>query len=220
MAGSEMFSMEFSPDARKFVISFEHWAKEIKDWRPAWTDIRDMFRNHERKHLDSEGASTGARFAALSPIYAKEKAKSGYSGLPILQRDRVLYDALVEGGSGSLFRRNRKSMEIGIKKGYVTPGKKGKPGRPLYVYAEAHQTGTTLHWGGTLPKRPPVRFGRDVKNKADFAYGLSQIMQAHIVLARRRAFKAEIEAQFGKAHAESEGAARATISRAKTKDWR
>tara|TARA_R110000824_G_scaffold180999_1_gene361594 strand:+ start:439 stop:1101 length:663 start_codon:yes stop_codon:yes gene_type:complete len=220
MAGNEMFSMEFSPDMRKFVISFDKWAKEVKDWRPAWTDIRDMFRNHERKHLDSEGLSTGAKFDDLNDRYAKEKDKSGYSGLPILQRDRVLYRALVEGGSGSLFRRNRKSMEIGIKKGYVTPGKKGKPGRPLYIYAEAHQTGTTLEFGGILPARPPVRFGKDVTNKDHFAYGLSQIMQAHIVLARRRAFKKEIEASFGKAHAESEGAARATISKMKTKDWR
>ena len=45
-------------------------------------------------------------------------------------------------------------------------------------------------------------------------------MQAHIVLARRRAFKKEIEAQFGKAHAESTGAARATINKMKNKDWR
>ena len=209
MSGNEMFSMEFSPDMRKFVISFDKWAKEVKDWRPAWTDIRDMFRNHERKHLDSEGLSTGAKFDDLSARYAKEKAKSGYSGLPILQRNRVLYDALVEGGSGSLFRRNRKSMEIGVRKGTT-----------LYRYAEAHQKGGTLNNGGTLPKRPPVRFGRDVKNKSDFAYGLSQIMQAHIVLARRRAFKKEIEASFGKAHAESEGAARATINKMKTKDWR
>lgn len=211
MAGNEMFSMEFSPDMRKFVISFDKWAKEVKDWRPAWTDIRDMFRNHERKHLDSEGLSTGAKFDDLSDRYAKEKAKSGYSGRPILQRNRVLYDALVEGASGSLFRRNRKSMEIGIKKGAEDR---------LYIYAEAHQLGVPKGVGSRMPARPPVRFGKDVKNKTHFAYGLSQIMQAHIVLARRRAFKKEIEASFGKAHAESEGAARATINKMKTKDWR
>jgi hypothetical protein len=45
-------------------------------------------------------------------------------------------------------------------------------------------------------------------------------MQAHIVLARRRAFSKEIEKQFSKAHAESESGAKKTIKKMINGTWR
>jgi len=217
MAGAPMFSVSFAPSMRKFAISFEGWAKEIKDWRRAWTDVRRLFQSHERQHLDSEGMTTGKKFAPLSDFpgrwtggksYAAWKAER-YPDLPILQRDRVLYSALVEGGQGSYYKRSRTRMEVGI-----------APNVRLRTIAEAHQTGAKLYGGGTLPKRPPVRFDPNVRDRRSFGYALSQVMQAHIVLARRKAFSKEIEASIGKGHADSETAARATIAKMIAGTWK
>ena len=217
-SANETFTFVFEPEMRHLTLAFEDWAKEVKDWRRAWTDVRKLFRNHERKHFDSEGTTTGPKFAKLmGKTYPAWKSRH-HPGLPILQRDKVLYDALVEGGRGSLFKRSRKSMEIGLKKFPNGPG-------DLYTYAEAHQgedgRGIGQAYSGVNKKaRPPVRFGRDASNKAEFAYALSQIMQAHIVLARRRVFKPIIEKQFGKAHAESEAGAKKTIKKKIDGTWR
>jgi hypothetical protein len=206
----QTFTFTFEPEMKHLTLAFEGWAAEVKDWRRAWTDVRKLFRNHERQHLDSEGTTTGERFATLQgKTYPGWKSRH-YPGLPILQRDKVLYNALVEGGPGSLFKRNRKSMEIGIRKG-----------TRLHTYAEAHQKGRgNAYAGANKEPRPPVRFGRDASNKSEFAYALGQIMQAHIVLARRRVFKPEIERSFGKKHAESEAGARATIKKMVNGTWR
>lgn len=228
-----MFTFSFSPEMREFEIAFGKWADEIKDWRRAWTDVRRLFQSHEKKHFDSEGATTGEPFVALNgrpsrwtqnKPYADWKAEH-YPGLPIMQREGVLFRALVEGGQGSLFRRNRKSMEVGIKKGArissKVPGMKGERTYNLHKMASAHQTGSNrLYGGGVLPKRPPVRFGRDVTQRDSFAYALSQVMQAHIVLARRRALRPEIEAAFDKAHADSEVGAKKTINSMINGTWK
>jgi len=206
-----MFSFSFTPEARKFQVAFEGWAREVKDWRRAWKDVRSLFQSHERRHFGSEGTTTGAKFAPLlgrpywrrdNLSYAAWKARS-YPGLPIMQRDRVLYTALVEGGQGSLFRTSKTKMEIGI-----------APGINLRKIAEAHQTGnpdSNAYAGLNKEPRPPVRFDPSVSDKGAFGYALSQVMQAHIVLARRRAFKKEIEDAFGKAHADSQSGAKSTI---------
>ena len=208
---TQMFSFSFTPEARKFQVAFEGWAKEVKDWGRAWKDVRSLFQSHERRHFGSEGATTGAKFAPLlgrphwrrdNLSYAAWKARN-YSGLPIMQRDRVLYTALVEGGQGSLFRTSKTKMEIGI-----------APGIHLRKIAEAHQTGnpdSNAYAGLNKEPRPPVRFDPSVSDKGAFGYALSQVMQAHIALARRRVFGPQIEAAFGKAHADSESGARATI---------
>lgn len=232
------FTVEMAPNPRKFTLAFDEWAKEVKDWRRAWTDMRKLFHSHERKHFDSEGQTTGPKFAELSQRaywrYGKNKSYSDwksnkYPGRLIMQRDRVLYDALTSGGQGSLFRRNRKSMEIGIKKGVT-----GKDGREIYTYAEAHQgnksgigKGPAYHaWrGGRAPEnkqaRPPIRADLNVKDRGEtFGWAASQIMQAHIVLARRRAFSKEIEKRFTKKHAESEAGARKTIKTMIKGTWR
>jgi len=215
---TQMFSFSFTPEAKKFSIAFEGWAKGIKDWRRAWKDVGRLFRNHERQHFDSEGTTTGGKFAPLmgrayfrrdNKTYAEWKAEN-YPGLPIMQRDRVLYSALVEGGQGALFRRKKMSMEIGI-----------KPGIRLRKIAEAHQDGRgNAYAGENKEPRPPVRYGTDASDGSTFAYALSQIMQAHIVLERRRAFKKEIEDTFGKAHAESASAASATIKKMIAGTWK
>ena len=225
------FTVEMSPDPRKFTLAFDEWAKEVQDWRRAWTDIRKLFYNHERQHFDSEGTTTGAKFASLSEReywrYGDAKSYSGwkgknYPGLPIMQRSRVLYSALTSGGQGSLYRRNRKSMEIGIKK---SSGKSGA----VETYARAHQEGkgpAYSSWQGrrapvNSTARPPVRADLDVrKRNVSFGYAASQIMQAHIVLARRRAFAKEVEDAVQKARLENPAAARSTINKMIKGTWR
>lgn len=216
MAVEDTFTFQFEPEMRHVTFAFEDWIKEVKDWRPAWTDVRKLFQNHERQHLDSEGTTTGPKFPELmGKTYPKWKGRH-YPGLPILQRDRVLYNALVEGGPGSLFKRSKRSMEVGIKE---------KTSSRLGIYARCHQgkdgMGIGQAYSGVNKKaRPPVRFGRDASNKQEFAWALTQVMQAHIVLARRRAFSKEIEKQFGKAHAESESGAKSTIKKMINGTWR
>lgn len=96
MAVEDTFTFQFEPEMRHVTFAFEDWIKEVKDWRPAWTDVRKLFQNHERQHLDSEGTTTGPKFPELmGKTYPKWKGRH-YPGLPILQRDRVLYNALVE----------------------------------------------------------------------------------------------------------------------------
>ena len=218
---TQMFSFSFTPEARKFQVAFEGWAKEVKDWRRAWKDVRSLFQSHERRHFGSEGATTGGKFAPLmgrkyfrrdNLSYSEWKARS-YPGLPIMQRDRVLYAALVEGGQGSLFRSGKTKMEIGIKQNArAVTAVAGD--YSLYKMASAHQTGnpdSNAYAGLNKEPRPPVRFDPSVSDKGAFGYALSQVMQAHIALARRRVFGPQIEAAFGKAHADSESGARATI---------
>ena len=225
---TQMFSFSFTPEAKKFSIAFEGWAKEIKDWRRAWKDVGRLFRNHERQHFDSEGTTTGGKFAPLmgrayfrrdNKTYAEWKAEN-YPGLPIMQRDGVLYSALVEGGQGALFRRKKKSMEIGIKPN-ARVSSVGRGDYSLYKMASGHQFGRGKAYAGiNKDARPPIRYGTDASDGSTFAYALSQIMQSHIVLARRRAFKKEIEDAFGKAHAESESGARETIAKMIAGTWK
>jgi len=229
------FTIEMKPDPRKFTLAFDEWAKEVQDWRRCWTDVRKLFYNHERQHFDSEGRTTGEKFASLSVreywVYGEAKTYSGwksktYPGRPIMQRSRVLYNALTSGGQGALYRRNRKSMEIGMKPST------GKPG-DVKTYAEAHQgdkNGRGLgpaynSWRGRrAPEnsraRPPVRADLNVKDKSTFGYAASQIMQSHIVLARRRAFSKEVEDAVEKARLESSASAKATIRTMLKGTWR
>ena len=191
MAVDELFSFSFSPDAARIQIAFEDWSKEIKDWRPAWRDITRMFRKHEKRHLNSEGRTTGQEFPPLSARYAKWKKKN-YPGRPILKREKVLFRALVQGDQGSINVVARRFMVVGIDPNAVL--RDPRTGKPYHLgkAAKAHSAGIPPH-----PKRPPVRIDPNVQSRASFGYAVSQIMQAHIVKARRKAMAKDIEAAIG-----------------------
>jgi hypothetical protein len=123
------------------------------------------------------------------PGYKTWKEKH-YPGLPILQRERVLFRALAEGGPGSIYERTAASMRIGIKPGVVLDVEGEK--YPLWLAARAHARGL-----GGLPVRPPIRFDDNVRNRESFAYAITQLMQAHIVRTRRKGFKNKIEDAIG-----------------------
>jgi len=211
----DLFTFSFDPDLASIRFGFEDWSRLVSDWTPAWDNIATLFRKHEDKHFETEGVSTGARFPELrnrpdgKPGYRAWKQRH-YPGLPILQREKVLFRALVEGGQGSMFEKTKTSMAIGIKPG-VTLQVKGKK-YALWKAARAHALGLGL------PQRPPIRFNSDVRNRSSFAYAISQLMQAQIVKTRRRAFKGEIEDAIGGPAGAITGADR-TISSVLSRDW-
>ena len=170
--------VSLSPSAEVVSFALEKWAQDIKDWRPIWTDIVKLFRSHEKKHLNSEGGTTGDRFASLTEWYANWKFTHGYPDLPILQRDGVLYRALAEGGRDSMLESESTRLKVGIASGTKTQ-----------VYAKAHSEGKGPAYSGeNKTPRPPVRLRTNVTDRDGFAYAAMQIAQAHVVKARREAF--------------------------------
>lgn len=207
------FRLTFDPDLASMRVAFEDWSRLVGDWKPAWKHLRVLFRKHEARHLNSEGLSTGGQFPALSDRYGKWKAKNYGSGLPILQREEVLFRALVEGGPGSIDKMTKDSFTIGIKPtAVVSDPRTGKPYH-LGEAAKAHAQGLGV------PKRPPIRFDGNVQDRRSFAYAASQILQAHIVKARRKAFKKDIDEAIG-GRAGPHKSPDATINSILSREWR
>ena len=196
-----MFEFTVDPKLGSIRFALTEWANSMKDLSPAFRDIVTLFRQHEKHHLESEGKTTGKRFAALSDgprSYGKWKSEA-YQGSRILQRDGVLYRALVEGGPGSIEEITPKRLRVGIAPGaYVmqrTISSWGKD-RGEWVGREYHLGAAALaHSRGTGPAyrrsknrepRPPIRFNGDVTNRESFGYAVQQILQAHIVRARKK----------------------------------
>jgi|1_EtaG_2_1085319.scaffolds.fasta_scaffold20732_2 phage gpG-like protein len=195
---SSFFSFEFSPSMATVQIAFEDWAKEIDNWEVPLRDVAKLFRSHEKRQFATEGNQTGPRWAALS-----NKGKKGgydgwkarrYPGQPILQRSGVLHGALTrKGAPGSLEKVGKNSLVVGINpRARVTskePYRKGKKTR-LPVYAKANDQGATV-WalgrGHVLPSRPLIRFRPSFVDRSSFAYAISQILQAYIVMQRKLA---------------------------------
>lgn len=194
--GIEM-SFQWEPDAETIQMGFERWASLIKDWRPAFTDIANLFRKHEKRHLDSQGASTGEKFEALSDRYAAWKERN-FPGRPILVLRGTLREALTKKGApGSLELKTAKSMVVGINPAYTTP-----QGVRLETYVRAHSR------GDGVPRRPPIRYDPTVHTSklkglaltgGDVSFGTAaaQIIQVYIVKARKEAFgSADTSAKF------------------------
>jgi len=217
-SGGQFLSIEVTPDLGRADTGFNDWAGRITDWGPAWRDIVTLFRRHEKGHLDSEGAQTGPDFPPLSTRspppggYEAWKDKR-YPGLPILQREKVLFRALTEGGQGSIDKRTKTSLRVGINPNASLrdPGRAGTYN--LGEAAKAHAT------GDGVPVRPPVRFDESVQNRSAFGYAVAQILQAHIVKARREALTREIEAAIGGPAPPHRGPDK-TIAAILSKKWR
>lgn len=179
-----LVSIDFEPNAAAINIGLEKWSKLIKDWRPIWTDVVRLFHRHEQRHFDSEGQSTGPKFADLSELYREWKDENApFAGLPILQFSGTLRASLVARGPGSLIKIGKRAMTIGINPGYSYP----ETGASLGVVAAAHSTGIP----GRLHIRPPIRLDPTITGKTSpMAFGavVAQIAQRHIVEARKKAY--------------------------------
>ena len=195
---TKLFDLTFDPKLGSVRFALAEWADTMKDLSPAFRDIVRLFRSHEKRHLESEGATTGDRFASLSGEgYGKWK-KAAYPDSRILERDGVLYRALVSGGPGSIEEITPHRMRVGVDpQGYVIqrtvsswgPTKGELVGREYYLgkaaLAHAQGSGPAYKLGKNRKPRPPVRFDGNVADRGAFGYAVQQILQAHIVRARK-----------------------------------
>ena len=176
----DSFEVEFDPSIGKLGVGFVEWSQLIDNWSDAMTDVRDLFRNHEKRHLDSGGKSTGAGFAKLSDIpegrgYRSRKAIT-HPGRPILTRDGVLRLSLTSSGPGSIAEVGTRTLKFGTS----------------VEYAKAHSEGE-----GNLPVRKPIRFDRKIQEttglspnaEVPLGTGMAQILQGHIVRTRKLTMK-------------------------------
>ena len=184
--GGVRFTLEMEPDAKNIDLAFSRWSSLMDDWGPTFADVVRLFQMHERQHFDTHGKSTGRKFRKLSEPYRKWKEKN-YPGRPILVLRGTLRTALVRGGRGTdgIRKITSNSLEVGI-----------DPSSQTAVYARAHSEGKRR--GGTMPKRPPVRYdptahSGDLKRvgniggRVPFGSAVAQIFQVYIVKKRKQA---------------------------------
>lgn len=176
------FAISFDPSPKAIGMGFERWAKQLDDWRPVWTDVVELFRRHEVRQFDTEGVQTGPKWAKLSPAYAEWKQRH-YPGRPILVLVGTLRQALTKKGPGWFEVKTARSLEVGLNPatavgkigGYLTTGTANMPARPPIRYDDKiHTVGLKEEAakGGTVP----------------FGTAIAQIMQVHIVNARKKGF--------------------------------
>jgi hypothetical protein len=185
-------SISVDPDAALLASKVERWAELITDNRPFFEDAADLIANHERRHFDTEGGSTGPRWAALVEWYADYKSNVR-PGMPILQFDGHLHKAVVDRGRGYKQSIGKDKATFGIDPSTTVP-----TGARLIDYARAHTTGIP----GRLPSRPVYRWDPNVRTQGSLGHALSQLRQAHIVKARRAALGAESRSLTGTGDAE------------------
>jgi len=174
-----MIRIQTDPPSSQVVFSIHQWAHLIDDWRPVWAGIREVYNRHQRRHFATEGAATGSPWTDLSPVYKAWKEKK-HPGAPILVLTGALREAAT-GGKGSVNRERKRSLTLGVKGGVVP-------------YARYHQTGK--RGPPRLPARPVIRFAGSVLGEksvfdgpsAPFGAAIRQLVQAHVVRARREAF--------------------------------
>jgi len=174
-------SINVDPDAATLSSKMERWAELITDNRQFFEDAEDLIANHERRHFDSEGSSTGPRWAPLVAWYQDYKAEQR-PGMPILQFDGHLHKAVVDRGRGYKRKIGKSQASFGVDPSYTTPD-----GTRLITYARAHTTGIP----GRLKSRPVYRWDPNVRTQGSLGFALSQLRQAHVVLARRAALGVE-----------------------------
>jgi len=178
--------IKIKPAPNTIKLGIVRWADSMDDWTEAWKDVAKLFRRHEARHFKTEGGSTGKEWEDLNPKYAAWKDRR-YPGRPKLVLRGTLRHALTKGGPDAVEQITKKSMVVGVREG-----------TDVARYAMAHARGGTLHGGGTLPKRPPVRYDARIqavkelgKERRTMTFGtaVAQLIQAHVVRHRKRAFK-------------------------------
>lgn len=115
--------------ADNLVVSLGSVASSARDMRPIWKklslDVYDDF----QKQFESEGAHfTGAKWAALSPTYLREKVAAGYDPR-ILHRTLRLRSSLSSSAHpDAIFQPTRSSLLIGTAVPYAADHQKGDKG--------------------------------------------------------------------------------------------
>mgnify|MGYP007046936934 CR=1 FL=1 len=189
--------MTVSPDPGKLAAGVHQWGSLIQDWRPVWSDIREVYDRHQVEHFASKGASTGPKWAGNSDPdvpnvpgrgggpYDKWKERRGHTGGALLMTG-LLRDAAT-GKHGSLQKETATTMEMGVD-GRTVP------------YAIDHHQGNAVDSAlfrrvVQLKQRPVIRMAGSVlgdksvfdaqSNRGTFGYAVRQLVQAHIVKRRQ-----------------------------------
>jgi len=194
----DLISIDFTPDAKAINIGLEKWSKLIKDWRPIWRDVERLFLKHEQRQFKTKGLATGPEWAPLSENYKQWKKKHA-PGKPLLVFTGTLKEALTKkGGRGQLRLATPRAFAIGIDptKHYHTGPSKGTR---LADVAMGHSRGQA----GRLPARPPIRLDPSIHSTSKseplpFGVVVAQIAQAHIVEARKKAYRKQGDPFVGK----------------------
>ena len=166
---SEGVTITLEPSGVRLFRGIERWAELVQDFSPAWPHVTTLIRRHFKRTFDSRGGRVGdgRKWQRLSPRYRARKARE-FPGRPLLVRTSALRSAMVRGGSGSLVRKDKRSLTVGLQ------------GRNRRI-AEYHQSGTR-----NMPARPVVKFDPAIKN-GTLPWTISQILQAQIVAYRKQA---------------------------------
>lgn len=196
--GGPVVGLSVTPDAKTIALQLEAWAELVTDWRPLWRDIADLFWRHQTRHVESEGASTGEKWASNSeetvPIVPgrhggpydayKRRVLGGGRTLEVTGRLREA----ATGGSGSITEIRADSVSVGIDLARVP-------------YALGHHRGDKVRSDlfrrdVQLKRRPLIRFdGRPVEEVSGeprtFGRAVAQLAQAHVVQARRIALRGD-----------------------------
>jgi hypothetical protein len=163
-------SITMDPSGAQLAAGMESWARLVDDFGPAWSSATKLIHRHNARTFQTRGAGTGdrKRWGVLTPRYKAWKARR-FPGRGLLVRTNALRSALTGRGSGSRVEQTKSSLEVGAR-GEVSE------------IGGYHQTGTKH-----MIARPPVKFGRDVRQKDSLAYVVSQMLQTVIVDARKKA---------------------------------
>lgn len=139
----------------EFDRAFNRIEQIITDFRSIWPNVAKEFYAIEVGQFGSEGAKgASGKWAALSPAYAKYKAKA-FPGQPILRATESLFDSLTSPDAlASIFRIDRDEMVLGTS----------------HEGAIYHQRGA-----GKMPKRPPISLTTEDKRRMQKAIQLGLI---------------------------------------------
>ena len=163
-------SITMDPSGAQLAAGMEAWARLVDDWTEAWGPMTDLIHRHNKRTFDTRGAGTGDRrkWKRLTPEYRAWKARR-FPGRGLLVRTSALRSALTGRGSGSRVKTTRDSLEVGAR------GEVSK-------YGGFHQTGTRF-----MIARPPIKFGRNLRDKGSLAFVVSQMLQRVVVDHRKAA---------------------------------
>jgi len=153
---------------KPFRAVVSRWDAQITDIEEVADDINEAFIADQKRSFRSEGASSGPKWAPLSPLYKRWKSKN-YPGMPILQRTGRLRASLTlpghpEHGFAVL---SKTTMQVGTE----------------VPYAIHHQAGST-----SLPRRPIIRF------TSRFRKAVESAMHARLLKIRDEALSGKIRA--------------------------
>lgn len=145
------------PGTRTYGLTLKRWADALVDMTPAWEEVTELVRQFEMARFATQGGSGRARWAPLSPRYARWKHRH-HPGKPIL----VLSGAL---------RRDLTTRPYGVERmehDRLTLVLTDLP------YATYHQTGTR-----TMPQRKVLDLTRPQWDT------IGKVLQRHIVESTR-----------------------------------